>query len=102
LRAFSGVRYCSHFYGRWSGEAHPEQVSAASLVSIIEAEVAQGITELGCHPGLPDPTLVSSYTFERTLELDALCARDVMSFLEPSGIALVGWAEVPRLLYGTT
>jgi predicted glycoside hydrolase/deacetylase ChbG (UPF0249 family) len=99
LRAFSGVRYCSRFYGRWSGATHPEQVSAAGLVALLEAEITEGVTELGCHPGLLDPTLVSSYTFERTLELGALCARRVRAFLELSDIVLVGFAEVPRLLW---
>lgn len=98
LRASSGVRYCSRFYGRWSGATHPEQVSAARLVALLETEIAEGITELSCHPGVLDPTLVSSYTFERTLELRALCSRRVRSYLELSEIVLVGFVEVPRLL----
>jgi predicted glycoside hydrolase/deacetylase ChbG (UPF0249 family) len=98
LRAFSGVRYCSRFYGRWSGATHSEQISAAGLVALLEAEITEGVTELACHPGLLDPTLSSSYAFERTLELDALCARPVRAFLELSEVVLVPFAEVPRLL----
>jgi chitin disaccharide deacetylase len=102
LRAFSGVRYSSRFYGRWNGATHPEQVSAESLVAIIEADVTDGVTELACHPGLPDPTLVSSYTLERTLELSTLCAPEVLHFIEDSEMKLVGFAEVPHLLGAPT
>jgi chitin disaccharide deacetylase len=98
LRSFSRVRYISGFYGQWNGTTHPEQVSVDSLMALIEAEVADGITELGCHPGLPDPTFVSSYVVERTLELDTLCAPDVRSFLERADITLVSFREVPHLL----
>jgi predicted glycoside hydrolase/deacetylase ChbG (UPF0249 family) len=98
LRAYSGVRYCSRFYGRWGGEAHPEQISVASLVEILEADTSEGVTELACHPGLPDPALVSSYSFERTLELETLCATPVREFLANSDIVLVDYSEVPRLI----
>ena len=97
LRGFSGVRYVSRFYGQWNGATHPEQVSVESLMALIEAEVTEGVTELGCHPGLPDRTLVSSYVVERTLELETLCAPEVGSFLERADITLVGFGEVPHL-----
>jgi chitin disaccharide deacetylase len=102
LRAFSEVRYCSRFYGQWHGETHPEQVSAENLAALIAAEVTDGVTELGCHPGLPDPTFVSSYTLERTMELSALCAPEVRAFLAHSEITLVGFAQVPHLLGALT
>jgi predicted glycoside hydrolase/deacetylase ChbG (UPF0249 family) len=102
LRAFSGVRYSSRFYGQWNGETHPEQVSVASLAALIEAEVTDGVTELSCHPGLPDPTLASSYVVERTLELDTLCAPEVRSSLERAEITLVGFGQVPHLLGSLT
>jgi predicted glycoside hydrolase/deacetylase ChbG (UPF0249 family) len=98
LRGFSGVRYVSRFYGQWNGTTHPEQVSVERLMALIEAEVIDGVTEFGCHPGLPDTSLVSSYVVERTLELETLCAPEVRSFLERVDITLVGFGEVPHLL----
>lgn len=102
LRGHSGVRYVSRFYGQWNGATHPEQVSVESLATLIEADVTDGITELGCHPGLPDPTFVSSYVFERTLELDTLCSPEVRSILERADITLIGFGEVPHLLGAPT
>jgi predicted glycoside hydrolase/deacetylase ChbG (UPF0249 family) len=98
LRDYSGLRYCSRFYGQWSGEHHPEQVSVAALIQILAAEVGDGVTELGCHPGHADPALVSSYTVERELELRTLCDDRVRGVLDGFGIALVGFGEVPSLV----
>jgi chitin disaccharide deacetylase len=97
LRECSGARYCSRFYGQWAGESHPEQVSVAGLIRILETEVGEGVTELGCHPGYPDPTLVSSYAEERELELRTLCDARVRRFLETSGIAPVAFGQVSGL-----
>jgi chitin disaccharide deacetylase len=91
LRDCSGVRYCSRFYGQWDGESRPEEVSAAALIRVLETEVAEGVTELGCHPGRPDPDLASSYSAERELELRALCDERVLSFVERQAIVLVGF-----------
>jgi chitin disaccharide deacetylase len=98
LRACSGVRYCSSFYGQWAGERHPEQLSVDSLLRIFDAELGPGVTELACHPGYPDPSLVSSYAAERDPELRTLCDPRVRRFLDRCAIALVGFEEVPRLL----
>ncbi len=100
LRDRSGVRYCSDFYGQWDGESHPEAVGAEALIRVLES-VGDGITELGCHPGRPDPDLASSYSAERELELRALCDGRVRGFVERQGIALVGFNEV-RSLIGLT
>jgi predicted glycoside hydrolase/deacetylase ChbG (UPF0249 family) len=98
LRECSGVSYCSRFYGQWAGEHHPEQVSVAGLIEILTSEVGDGVTELACHPGCPDPALVSSYTIERELELWTLCDRRVRAFLDGRGITLVCFGVVPRLV----
>jgi predicted glycoside hydrolase/deacetylase ChbG (UPF0249 family) len=98
LRDCSGVRYCSRFYGQSAGESHPEQVSVAGLIRLLSTEIGDGVTELACHPGRPDPTLASSYAIERNLELRTLCDGRVRRCLERRGIALVGFAEVGRLL----
>jgi chitin disaccharide deacetylase len=98
LRGCSGVRYCSRFYGQWAGKHHPEQVGVACLIQILETEVADGVTELACHPGCADPALASSYTIERELELRTLCDGRVRDFLDGHGIALIGFGEVARLV----
>jgi predicted glycoside hydrolase/deacetylase ChbG (UPF0249 family) len=98
LRECSGVRYCSRFYGQWAGEHHPEQVSAASLIRILETDTADGITELACHPGYADPDLSSSYAIERELELRTLSDARVRRYLDRRGIVLVGFRQVARLL----
>lgn len=98
LRDCSGVRYCSRFYGQWDGESRPEQVSAEALIRILDTEAEEGVIELGCHPGRPDPDLTSSYAAERELELRALCDERVRSFVERRGIVLVGFAEARSLV----
>jgi predicted glycoside hydrolase/deacetylase ChbG (UPF0249 family) len=98
LRDCSGVRYCPEFYGQWDAESHPEQVSVTSLIDLISTEVDHGITELSCHPGLPDDALVSSYAMERELELRTLCDRCVRRFLEQCGIELLAFWEVPHVM----
>lgn len=98
LRDCSRVRYCPRFYGQWAGESHPEQVSVAGLIRLLGTEIGDGVTELACHPGCPDPALTSSYATERKLELRTLCDGRVRRFLERRGIALVGFGEVGRLV----
>jgi predicted glycoside hydrolase/deacetylase ChbG (UPF0249 family) len=98
LREYSGVRYCARFYGQWAGESHPEGVSTAGLIRTLAAEVAEGVTELACHPGHPGPDLASSYRAEREWELQTLCDPRVRRFLVEHEIALVGQADVPRIL----
>jgi predicted glycoside hydrolase/deacetylase ChbG (UPF0249 family) len=98
LRECSEVRYCSRFFGQWAGECHPELVSVSGFIRLLETEAGDGVTEFNCHPGCPDPALVSSYAIERELELRTLCDRRVRRFIERSGIALVGFGAVPRLL----
>jgi predicted glycoside hydrolase/deacetylase ChbG (UPF0249 family) len=98
LRECSGVRYCSSFYGQWAGETHPEQLNVDSLLRIFDSELGPGITELACHPGYPDPSLVSSYAAEREPELRTLCDPRVRRSLARRAITLVGFGEVRRLL----
>jgi hypothetical protein len=75
-------------------EIHPEGVSTAGLIRTLAAEVAEGVTELACHPGYPGPDLASSYRAEREWELRAPCDPRVRRFLVEHEIALVGHADV--------
>jgi predicted glycoside hydrolase/deacetylase ChbG (UPF0249 family) len=90
LREHSGVRHHSGFYGR-------EAVSAENLIRILRTEIAEGRTELACHPGFFDPELRSSYSEERELELAALVDPTVAQTVAEEAIALVNFSEVPAL-----
>jgi chitin disaccharide deacetylase len=97
LREHSSARYLSQFYGRWDGESHPEQVSVESLVRLLEAEVREGCTELGCHPGYVDPDFPSDYSGEREEELRTLCDPRVRAAVQEQGIRLISFNDFPLI-----
>jgi predicted glycoside hydrolase/deacetylase ChbG (UPF0249 family) len=90
LRAQPPVRYFSGFYGQWDGESHLEHIAPESLIGMLEREVGEGITELGCHPGHVGPELHSTYALERETELRTLCDPRVRARIDALGIELVG------------
>jgi len=92
LRDHSPARHCGLFYGRWDDESHPEQVSAKSLLGILD-QIGDGVTEIGCHPGYARG-LDSSYTAERELELRALTDARVRRAVEERDIELIGFGEL--------
>lgn len=97
LREHSPVRYFPSFYGRWNGETHLEQISVASLLHMLEHELDDGVTELSCHPGYLDPAFKSDYGIEREAELRTLCDPMLRDRLEPLGIRLIDYRDVPSL-----
>jgi predicted glycoside hydrolase/deacetylase ChbG (UPF0249 family) len=97
LRGYSAVHSCPRFYGQWCGESHPEQISVASLLHILERELIDGVTELSCHPGRPDPALVSTYATEREQELRTLCDLRVRRFLRRAGVTLIHFGQATGL-----
>jgi chitin disaccharide deacetylase len=102
LRDHSPVRYLSRFYGQWSGRTHLEQISVEGLLRLLENETAEGVTELGCHPGYCDSELRSSYRMERETELQTLCDPRVQRFLASRGIRLLDFREAMGLLTGAS
>jgi predicted glycoside hydrolase/deacetylase ChbG (UPF0249 family) len=97
-RVSSTVRFCGEFYGHDGlGQPRPAAITRETLIALLE-QLEEGVTELGCHPGYPDPALVSSYADERELELRTLCDGRVRRFLEGRDIALIGFGEATRLL----
>jgi chitin disaccharide deacetylase len=98
LREHSPVRYVSTFYGRWGGETHPEQISVDGLLRLVESDVRDGFTELGCHPGYADPNVQSSYAIEREIELRTLCDPIVRTVLAAQQIQLVSFRALGNLL----
>lgn len=98
LREHSPVRYFSNFYGQWDGETHLEQISVESLVHMLETEVREGFTELGCHPGYVDPDSQSIYAIERETELKTLCDPIIQKKLAELQIQLISFRELGNFL----
>jgi predicted glycoside hydrolase/deacetylase ChbG (UPF0249 family) len=90
LRERSGITYCGNFYGQ-SGKGYlcPEAIEVEALVAVIE-DLPDGLTELGCHPGL-DAELDSSYRIERLKEVETLCDARVREALTRSRVTLRGF-----------
>lgn len=97
LRGHSPARYFPGFYGQWGGQSHPEHVGVESLLRLVANEVGEGITELGCHPGYPDPRERSGYVVEREVELRTLCDPRARAGIEALGITRVSFHDLGRL-----
>lgn len=87
-----GVRTPDHFIREFQ---HPGHIEVADLVAIL-SRLEDGVTELMCHPGEPDPELVatSAYARERPIELATLTDARVRAALERQGIALTTFADL--------
>jgi len=97
LRGHSPARYFSKFYGQWGGVSHPEQVGVESILRMLECEIAQGVTELSCHPGYVDAQLATGYAVEREVELETLCDPRVRAALGTHGISLASFHDLARI-----
>ncbi|HEX6535689.1 MAG TPA: ChbG/HpnK family deacetylase [Gemmatimonadaceae bacterium] len=97
LREHSPARYCSKFYGQWGGETHLEQIGVRGFARLLDGEVGEGITELGCHPGYIDPELRSGYVIEREAELRTLCDPDLPTLLAARRIRLIHFGDLDAL-----
>jgi len=87
-----GVRTTDHFIRDFQ---HPGHIEVADLLAVI-ARLQDGVTELMCHPGEPDPELVatSAYARERPRELATLTDPRVRAALERDHIALTTFAAL--------
>lgn len=91
----SEVCYCGSFYGQTAeGLPFPEGISVQALTRIL-AELAPGVTELGCHPGLDDD-LETMYRGERAEEVKVLCDPKVRAAVAAEGITLRSFGELSR------
>ena len=88
----SGVRTPDHFTREFQ---HPGHIGLEDLLTIL-GRLEDGVTELMCHPGEPDPELVatSAYARERPLELAVLTDPRVGEALERERITLTTFAEL--------
>ena len=97
LREHSPARYLSNFYGQWGGETHLEQISVDSLLHMLETEIGEAVTELGCHPGYVDADLCSGYASEREAELRTLCDPAIPAALAERRIQLISFRDLSAL-----
>jgi predicted glycoside hydrolase/deacetylase ChbG (UPF0249 family) len=97
LREHSCARYVSRFYGHWGGETHPEQISVEGLLRLVEADVQDGVTELGCHPGYVDPDFHTGYASERAMEMQTLCDPALRPALAEQQIHLIALGDLANL-----
>ena len=87
-----GVRTTDHFTREFQ---HPGHIAVADLLAVL-SRLEDGVTELMCHPGEPDPELIatSAYARERPIELATLTDQRVRAMLESQQIALTTFAEL--------
>jgi len=69
-----------------------QAITPDAVVRLVSALPA-GITELGCHPAA-GPVEGSTYSEERSVELEVLCDSRVSAALKSEGIELRSFAEV--------
>jgi predicted glycoside hydrolase/deacetylase ChbG (UPF0249 family) len=94
VRGHSRIRHLSKFYGQWGGETHLEQIGVESLLRLLDDEVPDGVTELGCHPGHVEPGFPSSYAAEREVEIRTLCDEKVREAILEREIELIGFRDL--------
>jgi len=82
LRFDGDARYVGEYYGLPAREA----IEPRALVAIIQG-LGEGVSELGCHPGL-DGELDSSYRMQRLREVEVLCDPSVREALDRAGVVL--------------
>jgi predicted glycoside hydrolase/deacetylase ChbG (UPF0249 family) len=70
------------------------------LLRIVEVDVQDGVTELGCHPGYVDPDFPTSYATERAIELRTLCDPALRPALARREIHLVAFGHLGNLAAG--
>jgi len=97
VRGHSPVRQLRGFYGQWGGDTHLEQISVDGLLSLLDAEVRDGVTELTCHPGYLEPRFSSSYAQEREVELRTLCDPRSRRGVKERDIRLIGFRDLQTL-----
>ena len=90
------IRYVGDFYGQDRyGQPHPEGIAVAYLLQIL-GRLADGVTELGCHPGYPEQ-IPSLYARERERELRALTDQRVLESITQNEIVLCSFKELPAV-----
>jgi chitin disaccharide deacetylase len=85
-----GVRTTDHFVGEAGGEAYwTEQRFAGTVTGL-----AEGTTELMCHPGYPPRETRTSYALQRAVELATLMSTTARRALDEAGVTLGSFADL--------
>jgi chitin disaccharide deacetylase len=92
LRGGGGVTFVGAFYAQpRRGVVELDRVRAPFLLELLSTEAAGECTELGCHPANSTVDLVSSYTWEREVELATLTKPDLRARIEELGLTLASY-----------
>ena len=86
----AGVRTTDHFVGEAGGEAYWTEQRFAGTV----AGLAEGTTELMCHPGYPPRETRTSYALQRAVELATLTSAAARRALDEAGVTLASFADL--------
>jgi chitin disaccharide deacetylase len=92
LRHDGQVAYIGGFWPeREPGVRNLDYIRRPALRRLIDTEMGEGFTELGCHPARVTEDLKSSYRDERELELQTLTEVGLREELEGAGVKLVSY-----------
>lgn len=86
----AGIRAPDHFVGEAGGEAYWTETRFLETVT----RLAEGTTELMCHPGYPPRETRTSYGLQRAVELATLTSATARRALERAGVALGSFADL--------
>jgi chitin disaccharide deacetylase len=97
LRGDGTVHVIGGFYAQWEdGVTDLERVSVGFLEHLLREEVADGWTELSCHPGRVTPGFRSSYLQEREAELRTLTDPRLPQLLREVDVELASYRDLAR------
>ena len=95
LRESGLVTYIGGFYGQWEWQVTDlHHVSPDFLMWILRHEVAEGWTEIGCHPGYIDDDFTSVYLAEREAEVRTLTDPRIREEIDALGIRLASYDDL--------
>jgi predicted glycoside hydrolase/deacetylase ChbG (UPF0249 family) len=94
LRGDGKVEFVGGFYAQWEWQVtNLEYVSVGFLQRMVAEEVAEGWTELSCHPGYVTAGFAPVYDAEREEEVRTLTDPRVRAAIEAAGITLASYAD---------
>ena len=101
LRDEGSVRFVGGFYAQWEWlVTNLDYVSVPFLQQLLRDEVADGWTEVSCHPGYVTPDFQSIYLTEREAELRTLIDPRIRETVRELAIRLVNYDDHRRLTIG--
>jgi predicted glycoside hydrolase/deacetylase ChbG (UPF0249 family) len=88
-------RFNSHYPDVFLGSFYDQAATRENLLNLIK-EVPKGVSELMCHPGFVDETLIaeSGYSHQREIELAILTDPDVVSKIQAEGVYLISFHSI--------